>query len=106
MAKKKSGGYAGGAGSRGARPGAASTDGAYGASGIKEQKPATLQDLLNPDTLTKLKAQADTMRAAEAKRKEEQRAAAEAARKAEQKRLDNDFGHLLKNSDLDWKKYK
>lgn len=69
-------------------------------------KPATLKDLLNPETVNKLKAQADEMKAAEAKRKEEERKRAEEGRKAEQKRLDNDFGHLLEQSGLDWRKYK
>ncbi|KIL41689.1 hypothetical protein SD70_05565 [Gordoniibacillus kamchatkensis] len=69
-------------------------------------KPATLRDLLSPETVKQLKEQADAMRAEEAKRKEEQRAQAEAARKAEQKRLDNDFEHLLKSSGLDWRKFK
>lgn len=69
-------------------------------------KPATLKDLLNPETVNKLKAQADEMKAEEAKRKEDERKRAEEARKAEQKRLDNDFGHLLEQSGLDWRKYK
>lgn len=70
------------------------------------EKPATLRDLLSPETVSKLKEQADAMRAEEAKRKEDQRAQAEAARKAEQKRLDNDFEHLLGKSELDWRKFK
>ncbi|MFC0210920.1 YqkE family protein [Paenibacillus chartarius] len=71
-----------------------------------EEKPATIKDMLKPDTLSKLKASADAMKAEEAKRREEQRAAAEAARKAEQKRLENDFEHLLNNSNTDWRKFK
>jgi membrane protein involved in colicin uptake len=69
-------------------------------------KPSTLKDLLNADTVAKLKAQAEQLKADEAARKEEQRRQAEEARKAEQKRLDNDFKHLLENSSLDWRKYK
>jgi membrane protein involved in colicin uptake len=69
-------------------------------------KPSTLKDLLSADTVAKLKAQADQLKADEAARKEELRRQAEEARKAEQKRLDNDFKHLLENSSLDWRKYK
>ncbi|MCL6458325.1 MAG: YqkE family protein [Gorillibacterium sp.] len=71
-----------------------------------QDKPATLKDLLDPIILQKLKAQADGMKAAEENRKEEERKQKEEARKLEQKRLDNDFGHLLENSGMDWKKYK
>ncbi|MDF2959720.1 MAG: hypothetical protein K0S39_1455 [Paenibacillus sp.] len=71
-----------------------------------QDKPATLKDLLNPDVVNKLKMQADEMKAAEEKRKEEIKNQAAEARKAEQKRLDNDFGHLLENSGMDWKQYK
>ena len=71
-----------------------------------QDKPATLKDLLNADVLNKLKAQADQMKAEEADRREQERKQKEEAKKAEQKRLDNDFGHLLDNSSMDWKKYK
>ncbi|WP_274648896.1 YqkE family protein [Paenibacillus humicola] len=71
-----------------------------------DDKPATLKDLLKPEVLGKLKAQADEMKAAEARRREEERQRAEEARKAEQKRLDNDFGHLLEKSKLNWKQFK
>ncbi|MCR8635855.1 YqkE family protein [Paenibacillus radicis (ex Xue et al. 2023)] len=71
-----------------------------------EDKPVTLKDLLNPEIVGKLKMQADEMKAAEEKRKEEIRNQAAEARKAEQKRLDNDFGHLLEKSGMDWKNYK
>jgi predicted lipid-binding transport protein (Tim44 family) len=71
-----------------------------------EEKPATLKDLLSPEMLEKLKAQSDEMKAEEAKQKEEAAKQAAEARKAEQKRLDNDFGHLLENSSLDWHKHK
>lgn len=70
------------------------------------EKPATLKDLLSADILSKLQAQADALKAEEARKQEEQRQQEEAARKAEQKRLDNDFEHLLKNSNLNWKNYK
>ena len=70
------------------------------------EKPATLKHMLNPSVLEKLKAAGDELKAAEEKRKEEIRTREEEARKAEQKRLDNDFGHLLANSKLDWRKHK
>lgn len=69
-------------------------------------KPATLKDLLNPQVIERLKAQADSLKADEAKLREEERLKREEARKEEQKRLDNDFEHLLENSGLDWRKYK
>ncbi|MCS7462354.1 YqkE family protein [Paenibacillus doosanensis] len=69
-------------------------------------KPATLKDLLNPDVLNQLKAQADQMRAAEAEQREKNRKQAEEARKAEQKRREKDFGYLLEQSSMDWRKYK
>jgi len=71
-----------------------------------EDKPATLKDMLRPDVLEKLKAQADALKAEEHNRAEEKRKQAEDARKAEQKRLDNDFGHLLESSGMDWRKFK
>lgn len=69
-------------------------------------KPATLKDLLNPQVIERLKAQADSLKADEAKRLEEERLKREEARKAEQNRLDNDFEHLLENSGMDWRKFK
>ncbi|CAH1221572.1 hypothetical protein PAECIP111893_04730 [Paenibacillus plantiphilus] len=71
-----------------------------------QDKPATLKDLLSPDVLSKLKAQADELSAAEERQLEEQRKQAEEERKAEQKRLDNNFEYLLNNSSSDWRKYK
>lgn len=71
-----------------------------------EDKPATLKDLLRPDMLEKLKAASDEMKSAEASRREEERKRAEEARLAEQKRLENDFGHLLENSKLNWREHK
>ncbi|KAA9008499.1 DUF3886 domain-containing protein [Paenibacillus spiritus] len=68
--------------------------------------PATLKDLLNPEVLGKLKAQADSLKEEERSRLEAEREQAEAARRAEQKRLDNDFGHLLENSKQDWRNFK
>jgi hypothetical protein len=64
----------------------------------------TLKDLLNADTLVKLKEQSDRMnqealQLAEAKRKKE-----EEERNEEQKRNENDFGYLLEHSKLDMKK--
>lgn len=69
-----------------------------------QDKPTTLQDLLSPDVLAKLKAQSDAVKEADMKQKEEVRKRAEEERKAEQKRLDNDFAHLLENS-KNWNKY-
>ncbi|MGN7384421.1 MULTISPECIES: YqkE family protein [unclassified Paenibacillus] len=70
------------------------------------EQPATLKDLLSSEMVDKLKAQANEIKAEEEKRKEEERKKAEQARKVEQERLDNDFEHLLKNSNMDWRKYK
>jgi len=69
-------------------------------------KPATLKDLLNPAIVEKLKSQADQMKAEEAEKRETIRKQAEEARKAEQKRLEGDFGYLLEQSGMDWRKYK
>lgn len=66
----------------------------------------TLKDLLSSEVLNKLKAQADELKQEESSRKEAERKTAEDARKAEQKRLDNDFSHLLENSDPNWRNYK
>jgi hypothetical protein len=71
-----------------------------------DDKPVTLKDLLSNDVLDKLKAQADAMKAEEEKLKEENRKRAADARKSELKRLENDFGHLLENSSMDWRKHK
>lgn len=72
----------------------------------KNEKPATLKDLLHADMLQKLQAQADELKAEEARQQEEKRRQLEEERKAEQKRLDNDFEYLFKNSKMDWRKYK
>jgi hypothetical protein len=66
----------------------------------------TLKDLLGSDVLSKLKAQADEMKQAEASRKEELRKQEEEKKKQEQKRLENDFSYLLENSDPNWSKHK
>jgi len=71
-----------------------------------EEKPATLKDLLSPETLDKLKTQANELKAAEEERREQRRMREEEARKAEQKRLENDFEYLLSISEQDWRKYK
>lgn len=68
--------------------------------------PATLKDLLSSDVLDKLKAQSDALKAEENDKKEAARKAVEDQRKAEQKRLENDFAHLLDNSNQDWHKFK
>lgn len=72
----------------------------------QKENPATLKDLLHADVLQKLQAQADELKAEEARQQEEKRRQLEEERKAEQKRLDNDFEYLFKNSKLDWRKYK
>ncbi|MFM9326683.1 YqkE family protein [Paenibacillus mesotrionivorans] len=72
----------------------------------RSDAPATLKDLLDAGTLSKLKAQAEEMKAEEEKRRLEQKEREEAARAAEKKRLENDFEHLLNNSKLDWRKHK
>lgn len=72
----------------------------------KEDKPATLKDLLDGDTLSKLKAHAEALKETAQQEAEARRAREEAARKAEQKRLENDFEHLLDNSAMDWRKFK
>lgn len=71
-----------------------------------QDKPATLKDLLSPEILGKLKAQADELKAEEARIKEENKKRAEEARQAELKKNENDFEYLLKNSRLNWKEHK
>lgn len=71
-----------------------------------ESKAPTLKDMVGADVLAKLKAQAEALRAHEAAERERQKAEAEERRKEEQKRLDNDFGYLLEQSGMDWKKFK
>jgi hypothetical protein len=72
----------------------------------RSDAPATLKDLLDASTISKLKAQADEMKAEEEKRRQEQKKREDDAKAAEKKRLENDFGHLLNNSSLDWRKHK
>jgi len=70
----------------------------------KEEKPATLGDLLNQDIMQKLKAQQQQL-----KDEEEQKKQAELERKKEEKRLrekNKSFEELLSESDMDWKKFK
>jgi len=71
-----------------------------------EQQGATLKDRLGADTLAKLKLQAETLKQDEAKLKEAKRLEAQAAKEAEQKKREQDFGYLLNESSLDWKKFK
>jgi hypothetical protein len=71
-----------------------------------DDKPATLKDLLGVDTIAKLKAKAEALKAEETQRQEEERKRAEETRLAEQKRLENDFEYLLKNSKQEWKNFK
>lgn len=77
--------------------------GSVGPIPVSQDKPATLKDLLNTETLDKLKAQADEWKAEEDKRKEDIKKQADEARNAEKKRLENDFEHLLNNSNLNWR---
>lgn len=72
----------------------------------RNDAPATLKDLLDAGTISKLKAQAEEMKAAEEKLRMEQKKREEEARAVEKKRLENDFEHLLNNSKLDWRKHK
>ncbi|HZG88409.1 YqkE family protein [Paenibacillus sp.] len=76
------------------------------AAAASQEKGLTLKDALGADVLAKLKAQAEELKAQEARERERQRVEAEERRKQEQKRLENDFEHLLNNSSMDWKKYK
>lgn len=69
-------------------------------------KPATLKELLSRDVVDQLKAQAEDWKAEEEKQKQEKRKQADEDRRAELKKLENDFEHLLKNSSMDWKKFK
>jgi hypothetical protein len=107
MARKKGSG-AGSKFGAGERHGGGRVSGGDGGRRIADDQSAnaTLNDLLAPDVLGKLKAQADEWKAEEARQKEEVRKKAEEARKKEQKRLDNDFEHLLENSKMDWRKFK
>ncbi|SEM89814.1 YqkE family protein [Paenibacillus sp. OV219] len=76
------------------------------AAAAKEEKPATLKDLLRPEMLDKLKAAGQELKSAEEARKEEVRKQEEAARAAEKKRQENDFEYLLNNSKMDWRSNK
>lgn len=70
----------------------------------KEEKPATLGDLIQKDILDQLKAQQKQMKEQEEKEKQ-----AEAQRKKEEQRLrekNKSFEELLSESDMDWKKFK
>lgn len=70
----------------------------------KEDKPATLGDLINEDIMEKLKAQQKQLKEQEEKQKQE-----EALRKKEEQRLrekNKSFEELLTESDMDWKKFK
>ncbi|WP_423407299.1 YqkE family protein [Heyndrickxia sp. MSNUG] len=70
----------------------------------KEDKPATLGDLLNQDIMEKLKAQQKDL-----KEQEEQKKQAEIQRKKEEQRLrekNKSFEELLSESEMDWKKFK
>lgn len=70
----------------------------------KEDKPATLGDLLNQDVMEKLKAQKQQFKEAE-----EQKKQAELQRKKEEQRLrekNKSFEELLSESEMDWEKFK
>lgn len=71
-----------------------------------QAKPATLKDLLNEETLSKLKAQATELKRVEEQRKEEEWIQAEETKRAERKKLENNFEYLLNKSNMDWQKYK
>lgn len=72
----------------------------------KEEKPATLKDMLRPEMLEKLKAAGQELKSAEESRKEEARKREAEARAAEKKRQENDFEYLLNNSSVDWRTHK
>jgi hypothetical protein len=82
------------------------SDRSVAAKPAERDQPTTLKDLLNPEIVKLLNRQADDLKAAEEQRKEEARKKAEEVVKAEQKRLENDFGHLLNNSSMNWKTFK
>jgi len=70
----------------------------------KQEKPATLGDLLNQDVMEKLKAQKQQLEEEEEKKQQE-----EALRKKEAARLrekNKSFEDLLSESDMDWKNSK
>ena len=72
----------------------------------KESLSPTIKDMLSAEMVSRLKAQAEDMRAAEARQREEERRQAEEKRRQEQKQLENDFSYLLSQSDMDWRKHK
>jgi len=72
----------------------------------KEAKPSTLKDLLNPDILAKLQAQADELKETERAAQEAKRQAEVDRRAREKKALENDFEHLLNSSKQNWKDFK
>ena len=70
----------------------------------KDDKPATLGDLLNQDIMQKLKAQQQELKEEEEKKKQ-----ADLQRKKEEQRLrekNKSFEELLSESNMDWKKFK
>ncbi|QDH20679.1 YqkE family protein [Saccharibacillus brassicae] len=62
-------------------------------------KPATLKDMLNPEVLAKLQAQANELKATEEERRQTEQRQALEAKQAERKRLENDFEYLLGQSE-------
>lgn len=69
-----------------------------------QEKPSTLKDMLDPDTLAKLHATGKDLKQQEAKKKEEEKQ----KKIEEQKRREKNksFAELLEESKLDWKQYK
>lgn len=67
---------------------------------------ASLKELLNADTLAKLKAQGEAVKQAEQQRKADEAARKAEEERAERKRLENDFNYLLEHSDPNSSKYK
>ncbi|REE81220.1 uncharacterized protein DUF3886 [Paenibacillus taihuensis] len=78
----------------------------YQLAAAKEEKPATLGDMLRPEMLDKLKAAGQELKSAEEARKEEARKREAEARAAEKKRQENDFEYLLNNTKMDWRSHK
>lgn len=66
---------------------------------VPSDKPATLKDMLNPEVLAKLQAQANELKATEEERRQTEQRQALEAKQAERKRLENDFEYLLGQSE-------
>ncbi|WP_174734087.1 YqkE family protein [Mesobacillus harenae] len=70
----------------------------------KEEKAATLGDLLNQDTMAQLKEVKEKFNAEKELREQQEKA--KRAEEKRQKEKNKTFEELLSESELDWKKYK